>query len=325
MLAPGPVIVDADVLIRNVDYVVRRGYSPALLGHASRNYSSPSAVALFAATQVRDEAIRHLPAIAGRRGVDFDAVQTVWNEQVVPKIRFVDVPDSSDDPRVLKVESLHRPDRATAALTSLLAPAVLATDNRRHFRPFGLPDEKTDKLAVDLFILGQAGLNVNGALLIPRATISLAVAGTRQLLAKVSSEAAVAIGFASLASVAVFLTSRPGQVLRSRVADGAQRVGFYLSQIAEEGVAASERVSAFAVAAPEHRGAQAIIARRLATDQPLMATAQVAEILRDEGFVFKGLVRHSTMTRARLVSESCFEEVSRGYWALGSYSAELRL
>jgi hypothetical protein len=35
MLMPTPVVVDADVLIRNVEYAIRRGYPGALLGRAS--------------------------------------------------------------------------------------------------------------------------------------------------------------------------------------------------------------------------------------------------------------------------------------------------
>jgi hypothetical protein len=31
-----PVVVDADVLWRNVDYAVRKGHEPALLAHADR-------------------------------------------------------------------------------------------------------------------------------------------------------------------------------------------------------------------------------------------------------------------------------------------------
>jgi hypothetical protein len=323
MLAPGPVIVDADVLIRNVDYVVRKGYSPALLGHASCNYARSTVVSLFATTKVQDEVLRHLPEIAERRRVGFDTVRTVWNEHVVPKVRFVDVPESSDDPRVSEVAALHPPDRSTAALTSLLAPAVLATDNRRHFRPFGLPDEKTDTLAIDLFELGHAGLSINGALLMPGATISLAVGGARQVLTKVSSEAAFLLGVGLAIGAALFLTSRASQDLRSRVACSTQKFGLHLSSIAERGMAASERVRAFAAAAPDRRGARATIARRLAIDEPLLATAELARILQEEGFTFEGPARHRTMTRAWLESEPCFDEISRGYWALGSYSAEL--
>jgi hypothetical protein len=36
MLMPAPVVVDADVLLRNVDYAVRKGCSPALLAQPGR-------------------------------------------------------------------------------------------------------------------------------------------------------------------------------------------------------------------------------------------------------------------------------------------------
>lgn len=49
MLLPAPVVVDADVLLRNVDYALRKGYPPALLGSASGPYSLFTGVGLFAA------------------------------------------------------------------------------------------------------------------------------------------------------------------------------------------------------------------------------------------------------------------------------------
>jgi hypothetical protein len=39
LMPPPPVVVDADVLIRNFEYFVKCGYPGALLGQASGNYS----------------------------------------------------------------------------------------------------------------------------------------------------------------------------------------------------------------------------------------------------------------------------------------------
>lgn len=84
MFLPPPVVVDADVLVRNVDYAVRKGYAGALTGQASRDYSLMTGVVLFAAAKAGGEAIRHLPDITQRRGVELKTVHAVWNEYIVP-------------------------------------------------------------------------------------------------------------------------------------------------------------------------------------------------------------------------------------------------
>jgi hypothetical protein len=166
MLMPVPVVVDADVLIRNVEYAVRKGWAGALLGRASRGYSLSTGVVLFAAAPAGVEAIRHLPEVAERQGVDLQPVLTAWNSLIVPNVRFVRLRDDAvSDPRI---EGVHPKDVPTAVLASLLAPAVLATDNRKHFRPFGLPEIKTDAVAIDLYAVGHHGASINSATLVPR-------------------------------------------------------------------------------------------------------------------------------------------------------------
>lgn len=108
VLLPAPVVVDANVLIRNVDYAIRTGRSGALLAGASRGYSLISGVVLFAAAEVADESIRHLPDIAQRRDASLDEVRGVWNSLIVPNVRFVSLhARASSDPRVKEVRNLH--------------------------------------------------------------------------------------------------------------------------------------------------------------------------------------------------------------------------
>ena len=88
MFLPWPVVVDADVLYRNIDFAVRWGNPGALLGQASPSYSLIGGVVLFAATEVCDEAVRHMPDIARRRGVSLDVVDKAWRELILPSVRF---------------------------------------------------------------------------------------------------------------------------------------------------------------------------------------------------------------------------------------------
>jgi hypothetical protein len=130
MLLPVPIVVDADVLLRDVQYVVRKGYLSALLGGASPRYTLMTGVALFATPRVIEEVVRHLPDVANRTGRTEDAVNAVWTERVLPLVRVVSVRDDAvADARVEAVRARHAADAPTAALTVLLAPAVLATNN----------------------------------------------------------------------------------------------------------------------------------------------------------------------------------------------------
>src|SRR3954467_7187439 len=165
MLFPIPVVVDADVLRRCVDYALRKGYLPALLGQASSDYSLMTGITVFATVQVADEAVRLLPDIARSREVSLQVVEETWDRFIVPRVRFVPTRDDMvSDRRVAEVRQLDASDAPTAALTSLLAPAVLATDNRKHFRPMGLVEAKTDEIARDVFALGEFGGEAQGIL-----------------------------------------------------------------------------------------------------------------------------------------------------------------
>lgn len=327
MLIPAPVVVDANVLIRNVEYAIRTERTGALLGQASSNYSLLTGVVLFAAAEVRDEAVRHLPDVAERRAVSLEQVRAVWNELIVPTVRFVALRDGAvDDPRVEEVRNLDPPDAHSAALTALLAPAVLATDNRKHFRPFGLPgvnEVKTDAIAIDLFALGQFGLGVKGTMLFPALTGAVTFDGSKKVVAKLGGDVAALIGLVILGGVVLFLASDRGRDLRARLGEVARDLGPPLAELMERTTAAGDRVAAFAVEPVGEANALAVIARRLAIGQSVMTTRDVADALRQHGFGLEGGRRHETETRAWLVRELCFHELSRGRWALGYHDGPL--
>jgi len=76
MLYPAPVVIDADVLIRDVQYAITAGHLPRRLRSASGEYSLFTGVSLFSTQQVFREAIRHFPDIAERAKVSETEVRT---------------------------------------------------------------------------------------------------------------------------------------------------------------------------------------------------------------------------------------------------------
>lgn len=317
MLSPPPVVIDADVLLRNVEYAVRRGYAGALTSQASTGYSTLSGVVLFASADVAEEVQRHLPDVAARRGVEIDAVKRVWNDRFAKAVRFVDVPEwLIDDPRIV---GSHPKDQHTARLACLLAPAVLATDNRKHFKSFGLADTKTDAVAVDLAKVGQFVTGAKGAAVFPTLTGAITIDGSKKVIEKLGRNDALLIGLVLLGVAVLFLTSERGRAMRAKLSDIAIEVGPQLAQLVAETSAAEERVHAFAIDGCGRANAVALLARRLAIAQPTMTTVEVAEWLTDRNLHFGSGRTHRIETRAWLLRTPCFEEISRGRWALGRY------
>lgn len=106
---------------------------------------------------------------------------------------------------------MHPKDAPTAILASLLAPAVLATDNRKHFRPFGLPDEiKTDAEAIDLYAVGEYETGINSATLVPRLSGAMAVEGAKRVSAKLGNDVTALIGLVILGGLVLFFLSERG-------------------------------------------------------------------------------------------------------------------
>lgn len=324
MLVPLPLVVDADVLIRNVQYAVQRGYDPALVGRASSGYTMFTGVVIFATTRVGAETIRHLPEVAVRSGRSHDVVVRTWNEVFVPHIRFVDVDDRMiEDERVEGVRELHAADAATAALAVLLAPAVLLTDNRRHFRPLGLPDKKTDELAVDAYVIGDFLTGANAALLLPSLAGLALFEGSRKLLAAVGDEGALLIALLVLGGGVLYWQSEAGRRHRGAIIDLLRTVGPPIAAALDRGIAAAERIGAVAVEPPREQSALASVARYLAVSRPVMKTTEIGARLRAEGFSFSNSGNFNAQVRAWLVRNNCFHELRRGNWSLGYYSAPL--
>lgn len=307
--------------MRNVDYAVRNGYSGALLGRASRWYSLLSGVVLFATTSVHGEAVRHLPEIAARRGVSEDVVWSVWRQLILPSVRFVSLePGTVSDPRI---KGVHPKDKPTAELAALLAPSVLVTDNRKHFRSFDLSETATDKIAIDLFQVGQFTIGAKGVAIVPTAGGAALIDGAKKLSAKFGVEVVAVVGFLMVAGAGYYLTRPGGRELRGKVRRAVNQAAPVIGEQMVAALQASERIEAFAVKramAPNPLGS---LARQLAVEQSEMTTLQVSELLRWHGWEFSGDRPHRTETRAWLEHEPCFHEVSRGRWAFGFHAEDL--
>jgi hypothetical protein len=210
----------------------------------------------------------------------------------------------------------------SARLAALLARAVLATDNRRHYKPFALPETKTDTVAKHLFMLGQFGAGAKGVMLFPSLTGAATIAGSKRMVSKLGGEAAAIIGLVLLGAGIYFLETDRGTSVRRGAAEMIENAGPPLMNLVATAQAADDRVRACAVERVGEPDALATVARRLAVSQSVMTTGEIATELRMHRLGFPPGQSHHTQTRAWLVREPCFHEVARGYWTLGSHAPE---
>lgn len=312
-MAP-PVVVDADVLYRNLDYAVVRGYDGSLFAHAQQEIAQFSGVRLFAATEVREEVLRHMPDIAERRAVDLDTVERVWEERLAPCIRFVAVrPDAVDDPRL---EGVDPKDLPSARLAVLLADSLLLTGNRKHYKPFALPESLSASL--DLHKVAEFRMGATGVSVVPLTVGAITIDGAKKVTDKVGKTAALVIFAVMIGGAIYLLNTERGRNLRAELSDMAQQaapvVGDYVAAASD----AYQRISGFTIEREAEIDALSLIASRLAVDAPLMTTIQIDDHLRTNGFRYKGPKASRIQTRAWLTREPCFVEVARGRWVLGA-------
>ncbi|MFP5389133.1 MAG: hypothetical protein ACLGG5_07520, partial [Thermoleophilia bacterium] len=204
-------------------------------------------------------------------------------------------------------------------LAALLAPCVIATDNRRHFRPFELGKIKTDHVALDLRQIGGVTLGTKGALIPPRLLLGIGSEAVKGLEARIGRGSTIAALLLVTVFTGLLFSSERARPLRAQLVDACRKAAPLIAEQMLLAGEAGERVESFAIApGPDSSSPLAMLARCLATRQSVLTTKEVASSLLKAGFFFDG-DRRQTATRAWLVSSSCFEEISRGRWALGRH------
>lgn len=318
-------VVDSDVLWRNIEYAVVRGWSPALLCAASPSYSFSTGVVLCATSLVFEETERHLPEIAERLGVPLGEVVRAWNDIFVPRIRIVDVTGLKlDDGRIEAVAELHEDDAPTAALVALLAPCLLLTDNRRHFRPLQPSDRATTEIALDADALTSFIGELNAAVTLPALVGDVMIRGSTKAVAALGVELTCLVGVVLLGATVLLWQSEGGGRLCRSVAALAREAGPPIAEHVAQQLSISRRLFALAIE-PEGTSTAALsyISRALVCESSEMSTAEVAAKLRGAGYRFSNQGRFRTNTRSWLAGHDCFVEFGRGHWTFGYHATDL--
>jgi hypothetical protein len=321
-MVPLPIVLDADVLHRNVDYCLRTGYTPRVLEAASSSYTLLTGVVVFATSTVQGEVERQLLEIAQRREVALEDVTNVWKKLFLPRVRFVEINEKDiDDSRVEEVAGLHSADAPTAALAVMLAPCVVLTDNRKHFVPLGIAETRTDVIAVNARELAGYYGSMNAMTIVPAVTGAMVVEGSKKVVSTIGREAAVVIALLLIGAGIVLWFSESGGRLREGAKKLAREAGPPLAEAATRALVLAEEMSALAIDPPSSECALRFIAKILATRQTMLSTVEISRRLLENGYRFAGAGAHVTRTRRWLLAQKCFVEQQRGHWTLGYHSA----
>jgi hypothetical protein len=316
-LFPPPFVLDADVLIRNVGYAVRRGHNDSLIAHGRHGYFPSIGIPLYAALSVGEEVERRLPDVARRCGKSLGEVVTTWNEVFLPRLLFVPISgDEIKDDRVDAVRRLDPNDVTTAALAVLLAESVLLTHNYKDFQPLGIPKVEVKEIAVEAQALSGVLRQADAATLLPRAVGYGVHAGAKRVVSALGSEASLVLGLLILGAIVLYWESEPMRRVRAGAAKTIERIGPPIAEALEQGDAASAALWRVTVRPADPVTGLAYAARELAVANTL-TTKEIADRLRWNGFQFKGDGEHRTLTRAWLIANDCFYELRRGHWSLG--------
>jgi hypothetical protein len=312
-----PLVVDADLLIRNVGYAVRRGYDQSLITHARHGYSPFAGIPLYASASVAAEVERHLGEIAKRCKKPFEEVLDTWNTVFRPRILFVPLNGKEiDDPRIDAVRALHAPDVPTATLAVMLAESVLVTHNAKHFRPLGIAGQDVTKISIEAHALGVTLKQANAATVLPRLLGYGAYEGAKRAASAFGPELCLALGLLAIGAIIRYWETDTLRRVRTGATQVMREIGPPIASALERGEEAAATLWRFTVTPPEPRPALAFVARELATRSTL-TTQEIADSLRWHGYRFKNERAHRTWTRAWLIGNSCFYEVRRGQWSLG--------
>jgi len=120
-----PVVLDTNIILRDMAYPVRTGRRTNLVHSALAG-----SFRLFVARHVIDEVEEKLSGFIHGRKLDEQRAWEVWRADYLPLLRVVDVPDDIADERVAQVGSVDADDVPTARLTLLIAPCnAISGDN----------------------------------------------------------------------------------------------------------------------------------------------------------------------------------------------------
>jgi hypothetical protein len=314
-LVRAAVVLDTKAVINSACHHVRHGCSgrldqAILLCHLGL-------VPLFAPHHVIEEVDEHLAERALQEGHDPVAVTHVWNQQLRPHIRVVDLEIRDHlDPRLRGVLATDPDDLSTAALALLLAPAVVFTDDADLVDNGFASRAWWTEAAGDVLIIAMADGQVLGAIIGVGTTITGIGYGTVAVVHAVRRAPLVTITVAVVVLTGAWLLlrrSRPGRG-RASFKELGTAAGTAWREMQESRQAAAARLPWVPIPTGRAPTLEERCARILARITGTLSAAEVHEQLRRDTAHPAPSVAE---VRAALRGHRAFVQVGRGRWQLG--------
>ena len=277
-------------------------------------------IRLFMEYDTLVETDKRLPRFAGQIGVTATELRRVLNEDWLPYIEVVKLPESLRqlDQRALAVHDRDADDYPAAALAALLSPCLLLTRNYKHFGALGV---RTNSQGVDGVLavveinIGQ--MHLHAVAMVPAAP-ALAIGGAAKWASeKIGPVAWLILG--GLVACGTWLYFKQPQDRRETIKEVAGQIGTFLL---EEGGKATAKIQqgrmqlrASVVPKPEHRSPASAILRELAISPESLSAQQLADLLdpprRPPVAELRAFLRAN--------DETLFAQVRRGGFVLGRH------
>lgn len=312
---PLPAVLDTDFVRTGLHYQLRHGGPPRSVTTAQRGL-----LRLFMEYDTLAETAERLPKFAGQLGVPEAELRRMLNEDWLPHVDVVKLPDAlrRADPRALEVRDRDVGDFPAAALAALLSPCLLLTCNYKHFGALGV---RARSQAVDgvmaVVAINVGEIEVQAIVMIPMAPVMAVGTAVRWASDRFGPVAWVVLGLLVGGGTYWFCRQPPERREQAR-----QVAGKAAMRLLEEFGTAAEGVNqarvllrASVVPRPEQRTPVSAILRELAVATESLSAQQLAELL--EPSVRPSVAGLRAFLRAH--DTTVFGQARRGGFVLGSH------
>ncbi len=314
--------VDSNMLLKNIARDVRDAPKRTHI----RTLAKLGVLRLFAGSHVYDEMNKYLSEFMVARGLDPSVAETIWRQDFLPSVRFVDTTQFPlTDPRVLAVRDRDADDLPTAILACLLGTKALSED--QDLVDYGLA---TGRPWLDLIFaaektaIGQTvTVGAAGGVVLTGATLEEGIRGLRRMSADATGQK-ILWGAATLLIVGllIYLIHEPtrrwvtprARALASGLKDGGKWTLSGLVNVSVDLAEGRATLMAALVGHAEPRDEAAQTARILAGSTRPLSTRDLAALLWNYQRVPAAALAKAAIL---LRSNPAFVEVAPGYWELG--------
>jgi hypothetical protein len=276
---PLPAVLDTDFIRTGLHHQLSKGIPPRSVQTAREG-----ALRLFMEHDTLAETGQKLPKFAAQLGVPVAKLRRILNEDWLPHVDVVKLPDSlrQADPRAMQVRDRDAADFPAAALAALLSPCLLLTRNYKHFGVLGIRTHTQSVDGVMAVVAIRIGeMHVQAVVMLPALPVRVAGATMGWATDRIGPAAWVILGVLVAGGVYWYFQQPPER--RDRINEAAGQIGSHL--LTEFGKAAGGvqqarlQLRACMVPRPGQRSSVSAIVRELALSPESLSAQQLSELL----------------------------------------------